>query len=81
MREATVTITETMQHRKFDARKIGKVRRARKFTQVSFAQASGIGLDSIRKYERGAATPSVERLFMIVNTLGCSVEDLTTPVV
>lgn len=81
VKEDVVTITETLQNRAFDHTKIAKVRKARGMTQVEFAQQSGIPLDMVREYERHRSNPSVERLFIIVNTLGCSVEDLTTPVV
>jgi transcriptional regulator with XRE-family HTH domain len=64
--------------KKFDHRKIGDLRRARGWTQVQLADESGIHIDSIREYERGRSYPSVPRLLILVEALGCQVEDLTT---
>lgn len=64
--------------RRFDHTKIAKVRRMMKITQRDLASASGIPLDTIRQYEHGRAVPSVERLFMIADTLGCLTDDFKT---
>lgn len=47
-------------------------------TQVMLAQASGIPIDTIRDYEQGRSTPSVERLFILADTLACSMDEFAT---
>jgi len=61
--------------RAYDKDAIKKIRRTAGFTQVKLAERSGIPLDTIRDYEQGRSTPSVERLFILADTLGCSTED------
>jgi len=64
--------------RTFDHTKIKPKRRAKNWSQPVFARLSGIPLDTLRLYEQGRAVPSVGRLFMIADTLGCSLDDLST---
>lgn len=61
--------------RTYDKDALRKIRQRAKFTQVKLAERSGVPLDTIRDYEQGRSTPSVERLFILADTLGCSTED------
>lgn len=64
--------------RVFDHTKIQPKRKERGWSQLALAKLSGIPLDTLRLYEQGRAVPSVARLFMIADTLGCSLDDLST---
>lgn len=64
-------------NRRFDHTKIAKMRKRVKITQYALATLSGIPLDTIRQYEQGRAVPSVPRLFLIADTLGCRTDDFT----
>lgn len=61
--------------RRFDRKALPRLRRKAKITQVKLAECSGIPLDTIRDYEQGRSTPSVERLFLIADTLGVRLDD------
>jgi transcriptional regulator with XRE-family HTH domain len=70
--EGTVTV------RKFDPEKLRRLRRAAKMTQPKMAERSGVPLDTYRDYEQGKAVPSVPRLFILADTLRCSLDDLAS---
>ena len=54
-----------------------KVMRAeRKFTQKDLADASGVGIDSIVRYEMGNVVPRLDNAFAIANALGCTIDNL-----
>jgi len=76
----TTEVTMATATRRFDPQKIAKVRRERGHSQRSFARISGVPLETLRQYEQGRATPSVDRLITIADTLGCRVDDFTTEV-
>lgn len=61
--------------RRFDHTKIKRFRSRTKLTQYKVSQLAGISLDTYRDYEQGRVTPSVERLFMIADVLGCKLDD------
>jgi transcriptional regulator with XRE-family HTH domain len=61
--------------RTYDKDALRKIRRRAGLTQVALATCSGVPLDTIRDYEQGRSTPSVDRLFILADTLGCSTED------
>lgn len=61
--------------REFDHLEIKRARRRAGLTQYQLAISSGIPLDTIRMYEQGRVTPSVERLFLLADTLGCKLDD------
>jgi transcriptional regulator with XRE-family HTH domain len=63
--------------RRFDHRMIAKIRKRKGLTQIKLAEKSGVPLDTLRQYEQGKAMPSVERLFIIADTLGCRADDFT----
>ena len=54
-----------------------KVMRAeRKFSQKDLAEASGVGIDSIARYEVGDVTPRLDNAYAIANALGCTIDAL-----
>lgn len=53
------------------------LRRERKITQGDLARATGIVLQQISKYERGATAPGSKNLSKIAKALGVSVSELT----
>ncbi len=64
--------------RRFDYRKIAQMRRKAGITQLELSNCSGIPLDTVRQYEQGRSAPSVERLFILADTIQCSTDDFTT---
>jgi transcriptional regulator with XRE-family HTH domain len=68
-----------MDMRKLVGRNFGRFRRAKGFTQESFAEASGFTQQYISDLERGLRNPTVVTLFELANTLGVSHVDLVTP--
>lgn len=64
--------------RQFDRTALKRLRVRARVTQVKLAERSGIPLDTIRDYEQGRSTPSVERLFLLAAWLDCSMDDFAT---
>ena len=60
-------------------RKFGRFRRARGFTQESFAEASGFTQQYISGLETGRRNPTVVTLFELASALGVSHVDLVVP--
>ena len=60
-------------------RNFGRFRRAKGFTQESFAEASGFTQQYISDLERGRRNPTVVTLFELASTLGISHVDLVVP--
>lgn len=54
--------------------KIERVKRG--WSQERLAEASGVGQNSIARYETGATTPGLDQAFKIASALGCSIDDL-----
>lgn len=54
--------------------KIERVKRG--WSQERLAEASGVGQNSISRYETGATTPGLDQAFKIASALGCSIDDL-----
>jgi transcriptional regulator with XRE-family HTH domain len=52
------------------------LRRAKGYTQQSLADASGIHVQQIKRYETRTAQPSVEALIKLARTLGVSTDEL-----
>lgn len=63
--------------RTFDPERMKAARKRADMTQARLCYISGISVNMIREYEQGKSIPSVPRLFIIADTLGCSLEDLT----
>lgn len=61
--------------REFDHEAIKELRKRAGLTQYKLSIASGIPIDTLRMYEQGRVTPSVERFFILADTLGCSLDD------
>ena len=68
-----------MDMRKLGSRNFGRFRRAKGFTQESFAEASGFTQQYISGLERGRRNPTVVTLFELASTLGVSHIDLILP--
>ena len=50
-----------------------KVERAKRgWSQEDLAEASGVGQNSIARYEMGGTTPGLDQAFKIASALGCS---------
>ena len=65
--------------RKLVGRNFGRFRRARGFTQESFAEASGFTQQYISGLETGRRNPTVVTLFELASALGVSHVDLVVP--
>jgi transcriptional regulator with XRE-family HTH domain len=68
-----------MDMRKLVGRNFAKFRRAKRFTQESFAEASGFTQQYISGLETGRRNPTVVTLFQLASTLGISHVDLVMP--
>ena len=56
--------------------RIRAVRLARKMTQEQLAEAVGVGTTHISHIETGNSIPSLQVMIDIINTLGCSADEL-----
>ena len=65
--------------RKLVGRNFGRFRRAKGFTQESFAEASGFTQQYVSGLETGRRNPTVVTLFELASTLGVSHVDLVVP--
>lgn len=61
---------------KFLGSRIREIRFARNLTQEKLAEAVGVGTTHISHIETGNTTPSLQTLLDIINTLGCSADEL-----
>ena len=68
-----------MDMRKLVGRNFAKFRRAKGFTQESFAEASGFTQQYISGLETGRRNPTVVTLFQLASTLGVGHVDLVMP--
>ena len=68
-----------MDMRKLVGRNFGRFRKAKGFTQESFADVSGFTQQYISDLERGRRNPTVVTLFELASTLGVSHVELVTP--
>ena len=58
--------------------KITKLKKAKKMSQVTLAEKTGISRDAISKYERGDTVPSVDYAKRIADALGVSLDYLVS---
>lgn len=65
-------------NREFDPGKMKAARKRASMSQLDLCYASGIPVTMIREYEQGKSGPSVARLFIIADTLGCSADELAS---
>ena len=68
-----------MDMRKLVGRNFGRFRKAKGFTQESFAEVSGFTQQYISGLERGRRNPTIVTLFELASALGISHIDLVTP--
>jgi transcriptional regulator with XRE-family HTH domain len=68
-----------MDMRKLVGRNFGRFRRAKGFTQESFAEASGFTQQYISGLETGRRNPTIVTLFELASTLGINHVDLVLP--
>jgi transcriptional regulator with XRE-family HTH domain len=68
-----------MDMRKLIGRNFGRFRKAKRFTQESFAEASGFTQQYISGLERGRRNPTIVTLFELASALGISHVDLVQP--
>ena len=68
-----------MDMRKLVGRNFGRFRRAKGFTQETFAEASGFTQQYISGLERGQRNPTIVTLFELASTLEISHVDLVVP--
>ena len=68
-----------MDMRKLVGRNFGRFRKAKGFTQESFAEASGFTQQYISGLETGRRNPTVVTLFELASALGVSHVDLVVP--
>ena len=54
--------------------KVERVKRG--WSQERLAEASGVGQNSIARYETGMTTPGLDQAFKIAAALGCSIDVL-----
>jgi transcriptional regulator with XRE-family HTH domain len=52
------------------------VRKSKGFSQEHLAHATGIDRSYVGKMERGEVNLSIEKLYLLAKTLGCSPKDL-----
>jgi transcriptional regulator with XRE-family HTH domain len=50
-----------------------------KITQIQFAEAIGVSVDSIRRYEANTREPRVTELKRMAEFFGCSMDELVNP--
>jgi len=58
------------------AKKFYVLRQAEGMTQNEFAEASGIGIATIERIERGGTVPSISTCLLIAKALGVRLSDL-----
>jgi transcriptional regulator with XRE-family HTH domain len=68
-----------MDMRKLVGRNFGRFRKAKGFTQESFAEASGFTQQYISGLENGQRNPTIVTLFELASALGISHVDLVMP--
>lgn len=59
--------------------RIKETRKLRGLTQQEVADAAGMSVMTIRRYESGERTPNIESLRKIAGAMGCSVADIIPP--
>jgi transcriptional regulator with XRE-family HTH domain len=68
-----------MDMRKLIGRNFGRFRKAKGFTQESFAEASGFTQQYVSGLETGRRNPTIVTLFELASALGVSHVDLVVP--
>jgi transcriptional regulator with XRE-family HTH domain len=58
------------------AEKLAKLRKEKGLTQEDLAKKIGVGIAQMRRYEKGASSPTLEVIKNMAKTLGISADDL-----
>ncbi len=58
------------------AEKLSKLRKDKGFTQEDLAKKVGVGIAQMRRYEKGASSPTLEVIKNMARTLGVSADEL-----
>ena len=61
--------------------RIQMLRKAKGYTQQVFAEMIGLSTNYLSDIERGNSTPRMEKFVAIINTLGCSADDVFMDVI
>ena len=68
-----------------DEQKVGNriklLRRNKGYTQQEFAEILGLSTNYLSDVERGKSFPRLDKLIAIINTLGCSADDIFEDVI
>jgi transcriptional regulator with XRE-family HTH domain len=56
--------------------RLKELRRARELTQEQLARTIGVGLDAVRKWERGDRTPRLDMAAKLAEALGVTIDEL-----
>lgn len=56
--------------------RIRDLRKEKRMTQATLAEAAGVNRITIAKYETGRINPTLESAHKIASALGCTVDDL-----
>ena len=62
-------------------KRIQKLRKARGYTQMTFAEKVGISTNYLSDIERGNSSVRLEKLVAIINALDCSADDVFADVI
>lgn len=61
--------------------RIRDLRKEKRMTQATLAEAAGVNRITIAKYETGRINPTLESAHKIASALGCTVDDLLKDIV
>ena len=62
-------------------KRIQKIRREKGYTQERFAEMVGLSTNYLSDIERGKSSARLDKLVLIMNTLGCSADEIFADVV
>lgn len=61
--------------------RIQKIRKSRGYTQQQFAEMIGLSTNYLSDIERGKSSARLDKLVAIINSLGCSADDVFADVI
>jgi transcriptional regulator with XRE-family HTH domain len=64
--------------RRFQPHRLTEFRRRAGKSREQLAAAAQSSFDSVRNWERGKSAPRADKLALLVDALGCSIDDLFT---
>ena len=62
-------------------KRIQVIRKSKGFTQQQFAEKIGLSTNYISDIERGKSSARLDKLVLIINTLGCTADDVFADVI